>query len=277
MADTVKKVPATKTAKPVVKRAAPSAAVKAASAEPVAAKTAVAKPAEVVVKKTVAKAKIVKNATSVSVPVLDIKGKQLKSIELVSELFGVVPNVKLLAQYVHVYLTNQRQGTASTKTRGEVTMSTRKIYRQKGTGRARHGAASANLFVGGGVTFGPRPHAYSAKLNKKQRKQALIAALSAAAADSKICALDATSFTLKSPSTSTLAAFIKTQKVDKNIVIVMPKVQKDNLVLSLRNIPSVVITDAASLNAYELLRAKRVLFIESALDVLKNHVLKVAA
>jgi len=249
MVDTAKKTPVRKSA-----------------AKPAAVKT-VAKPAA---KKTAPAAK----AAGLSVPVLDIKGKELRTVALPSELFGVKPNEKLLAQYVHVYLTNQHQGTASTKTRGKITMSTRKIYRQKGTGRARHGAASANLFVGGGVTFGPLPRTISAKFNKKQKKQALCSALSAVAAAKTVAALDASSFALKAPSTTTLAAFLKTQTAKKNIVVVLPKVEKNSLVLSLRNIPGVTITDAQSLNAYELLRARRVLFIEDALAVLDAHVNK---
>ena len=89
-------------------------------------------------------------------------------------------------QYVHIYLTNQRQGTVSTKTRSEVRGSTRKIYRQKGTGRARHGAKKAPIFVGGGITFGPKPRIFALSMNKKQKKLALVSALSYALKEKKI-------------------------------------------------------------------------------------------
>src|SRR3989338_5152877 len=122
--------------------------------------------------------------------VFDTKGALKKTIDLPKEIFGVQENNILLAQAVRVYLANQRQGTVSTKTRGEVAGSTRKIYRQKGTGRARHGSIRAPIFVHGGLVFGPKPRDYSMKFPKKMRKAALASALSSKVNDAQVKVVD---------------------------------------------------------------------------------------
>src|SRR5664280_2511271 len=109
-----------------------------------------------VVKKAAVKKELPKE-TGLKLSVFNTSGKVLESISLPKEIFGVDINKQIMTQAVRVYLANQRRGTVKTKSRGEVKISTRKIYRQKGTGRARHGAASAPIFVGGGIAFGPRP------------------------------------------------------------------------------------------------------------------------
>src|SRR3990172_10626024 len=124
-----------------------------------------------------------------TLPVYGVDGKEKTPADLQKEIFSVEVNPRLLAQYVRVYLANQRQGNASTKTRGEVTGSTRKIYRQKGTGNARHGSIKAPIFVGGGITFGPKPRDYSLKMNKKQKTLALFSSLTVKANDKEIFAL----------------------------------------------------------------------------------------
>ena len=119
-----------------------------------------------------------KKKVNLTIPVYDLDGKEKSTLEVAKEIFGIESNPKLIAQYVRVYHANQRQGTSSTKTRGEVRGSTRKIYRQKGTGKARHGDIKAPIFVGGGVVGGPQPGKHSLKLNKKQIKKSLFTALS---------------------------------------------------------------------------------------------------
>src|SRR3989339_216040 len=111
----------------------------------------------------------VKKNITLSVRVFSIDGKEKKTIELNKNIFDVKVSPSLLAQAVRVYLANQRAGTASSKTRSEVVGSTRKIYRQKGTGKARHGSLKAPIFVGGGVVGGPKPRDFSLKINKKQK------------------------------------------------------------------------------------------------------------
>src|SRR3989338_3928790 len=112
------------------------------------------------------------------VNIYSLSGKQTGTEELQKEMFELKDNPELIAQYVRVYLYNQRQGTVSSQTRSEVTGTSQKVYRQKGTGRARHGAAKANLFRGGGVTFGPKPREFSMSLNKKQKLKTLFITLS---------------------------------------------------------------------------------------------------
>src|SRR3989338_4919632 len=128
--------------------------------------------------KTVKKTETKKSSAGLTIPVYDLNGKEKGTVELAKEIFAVEASPKLLAQYVRVYLANRRQGTASTKTRGEITGSTRKIYKQKGTGRDRHGDIKAPIFVGGGTVGGPKPRDYSLKFNKKQTKKALFYSLS---------------------------------------------------------------------------------------------------
>src|SRR5581483_3879222 len=126
------------------------------------------------------------SAPKLSASVYDLKGKAIGRVTLPSEVFGVEENPHLLAQAVRVYLANQRQGTVSTKTRGEVQGSTRKIYRQKGTGRARHGGIRAPIFVHGGIVFGPKPREFSLSMPQKMRRLALFTALSGKVKDGEL-------------------------------------------------------------------------------------------
>lgn len=209
-----------------------------------------------------------------SVSMYDITGKEVSSLEVPHEIFSSNINERLLATYVRVYLTNQRKGTAATKTRSEISASTRKIYRQKGTGRARHGARSAHIFVGGGVVFGPRPKEHKLSLNKKQKRKALFDALSYSFKKHNIIALSDKA-KITTPKTKQISLFLKSLSIkDKNILFVLAKMEKDNLVLSMRNIPRLTMTDALSLNAYEVLKANCIIFQEKALDTLSNHFLK---
>src|SRR3989344_6029979 len=123
---------------------------------------------------------------SLFAPVYDLKGAKSGTLALPKEVFGTKVNNSLMAQAVRVYLANQRQGNATTKTRGEVQGSSKKIYRQKGTGRARHGSLRAPIFVKGGIVFGPKPRDFSLDLPKKMKRKALFSSLSAKAADSEV-------------------------------------------------------------------------------------------
>ncbi|MGH9858113.1 MAG: 50S ribosomal protein L4, partial [Acidobacteriota bacterium] len=123
---------------------------------------------------------------AVNVNVLGLDGKVIGKMSLPGEIFGEKVNKALLAQAVRVYLANQRQGNASTKTRGEVDGSTRKIYRQKGTGRARHGSLRAPIFVKGGIVFGPKPRDFSLSMPQKMKRKALFSALSAKIQDQQL-------------------------------------------------------------------------------------------
>lgn len=212
--------------------------------------------------------------SGLSIKLFNLRGQQQGSVSLPKEIFDVSASPNLMAQYLKVYLTNQRQGTASTKTRAEIRGSTRKIYRQKGTGRARHGAKSAPIFVGGGVAFGPKPRNYSLKINKKQKKKALFGSLSLKTKEGAIIGLSSNSLKTE-PKTKIVADFLR--KVDfynKKTLFVFPKLEKNSLVLASRNIPDLNLTDARSINPYQVLNNKKIVFVADSLEVLKTHFLK---
>jgi Ribosomal protein L4 len=206
-----------------------------------------------------------KKETGISILKYFIDGKK-EDLPLDKKIFNIKINPKNLALYVRVYLANQRQGTASTKTRSEVSGSTRKIYRQKGTGRARHGDIKAPIFVGGGVVFGPKPRDYSLKLNKKQKKKALLEALVYQFKQGNLLIFDNEFLKIK-PKTKNLSSFLEKNDLAKEKkLIVLPKMEKNNLILAGRNIPNLNFTSLESLNAYKLLVAQRVIFLEDAFN-----------
>lgn len=215
-----------------------------------------------------------KKTLPLEIPVYNLKGEEEKKLVLPKEIFSVEVNPKLLAQYVRVYLANQRQGTASTKTRGEVAGSTRKIYRQKGTGRARHGSIKAPIFVGGGVVGGPKPRDYHLSLTKKQKRKALFAALSLQLKAKNICGLSSSALKI-APKTKNIDQFLKTFKISsQKIMFVLPKMEKNNLLLAAANISNVSFSDVFSLNAYQILNQEKIIFMEEALPVLEKHFLR---
>jgi large subunit ribosomal protein L4 len=212
-----------------------------------------------------------KQSVRSGIPVYDIAGKEVKSMELPKEIFNAPVNNSLIAQAVRVYLSNQRGGNASTKTRSEVIGSTKKIYRQKGTGRARHGANKAPIFVGGGIAGGPKPKDHTLQLNKAMKQQALFGALTNKAKAKEVVALveDGLEKTNK-----TKAAFEFLKKVGfagKKITVVFPKMEKGVFVKAIRNIEGLEMTDAMSLNTYGVLRSKYIIFLESAVEALEKH------
>jgi len=208
--------------------------------------------------------------TNPSLVIYNIEGKEEKTVELSKEIFSVSANPKLLALAVRIYLVNQRQGNVSVKTRGEVIGSTRKIYRQKGTGKARHGAIKAPIFVGGGVAHGPKQKDYNLKFNKKEKKIALFAALSEKLKEKKIFGLENKALTIE-PKTKIFVNFLeKLLLLDKNNLIVLLKMEKNNLILAMRNIPGISFIDARSLNPYLVLKSNNIIFIENSLEVFKS-------
>jgi large subunit ribosomal protein L4 len=176
-----------------------------------------------------------------------------------------------MAQAVRVYLANQRIGGAKTKTRGEVQGSTRKIYQQKGTGRARHGGIRAPIFVGGGVAHGPRTHDFSLSMPQKMRKQALFSALSSKKVDGVITVVKGLDG-IKAK-TKEMISVLKTIHMDekkRNLLLVVPKeVEKSTSVMqAARNIAGVSLMPVTSLNTYEVLKSKTILFMQEAIQEL---------
>ncbi len=208
--------------------------------------------------------------SSLSLTIYNLEGKEEKTVELPKEVFSVSVDPKLLTLAVRVYLINQRQGNVKVKTRGEVIGSTRKIYRQKGTGKARHGAIKAPIFVGGGVAHGPKQKNYNLKFNKKEKKLALFGALSIKLKDKKIFGLDEKALIMK-PKTKTVINFLKELKLsDKNNLVILRKMEKNNLILAMRNIFGLSFVDVASLNPYLILKSNNLIFVENSLEVFKN-------
>ncbi len=215
--------------------------------------------------KNMATTKKVEKKSKLSLSIYDIDGKEEKTTELPKEVFSVSVNKRLLAQAVRIYLVNQRQGNVSTKTRGEVTGSTRKIYRQKGTGKARHGAIKAPIFVGGGVAHGPKQKDYHLKFNKKEKKIALFGALSEKLKEKKIFGLYDKALTIE-PKTKIFVNFLKNLKLfNKNNLIILSKMEKNNLIFAMRNISGVSFVDVKSLNPYLVLKSNNLIFVENAL------------
>lgn len=213
-----------------------------------------------------------------AIDVFDTKGKVKEQMSLPKEIFGVEVNKKLLAQAVRVYLANQRSGAASTKTRGEVTGSTRKIYRQKGTGRARHGGIRAPIFVHGGIAHGPKPKDHSLKFPQKMKKLALFSALSFAYQKGGLKIVSG--LEKLPPKTKSmvevltrLSLFAPKKGLQNNILLVDTKENK-NVSRAARNIYGMTITKATQLNTYEVLRHRTLLFAKDTINILAGQYLK---
>ncbi len=226
-----------------------------------------------VVKTKVESGSVVKKTAKVKADVLDLKGKVVESIELSGEIFGVKVNKDLLHQAVRVYLANKRRGTHSTKTRGEVQGSTKKIYRQKGTGGARHGSKRAPIFVKGGIVFGPKPRDYSLKLPTKMRRAALFSSLTVKKEDGAVKIL--TGLEKIEAKTKKMVDVIKNLSLDgKNRKVLLitpdPKASYDNVFKAGRNIEGVTVVSATLLNAYDVLNSKALVFMKPALETMEK-------
>jgi large subunit ribosomal protein L4 len=225
--------------------------------------------------KKVSTAKPSSSSKGLKMDVFDITGKVVSSIDLPKELFEAKINNSLMAQAVRVYLANQRQGTQSTKTRGEVRGSTRKIYRQKGTGRARHGGITAPIFVGGGIALGPKPRDFSMEMPQKMRRAALSSALTQKMTANMVKIVDGLD-NLK-PKTKTFVEALKKLELDqenKKILVLMPSKVAD-LQKAMHNVKGVTFLPANQLNTYETLNAKNLIIMKSAIETLdKTFVVK---
>lgn len=198
--------------------------------------------------------------------VLNIKGEKTgRKVELPEEIFGIEPNEHVVYLAVKQYLAAQRQGTHKVKTRAEVQGASRKLHRQKGTGGSRKGNIRNPLYKGGGTVFGPKPHAYDIKLNRKVKDLAKISALSAKAKENNVVVVE--DVNMKAAKTQDFANILNALKVDdKKALFVIPE-YNDNVYLSSRNIPSVLTTLLADLNTYDLVNADVLVFTESAAKI----------
>ena len=201
-----------------------------------------------------------------NVSVYNIEGKEVGSIKLNDAVFGVEVNEHLVHMAVVNQLANNRQGTQSAKTRSEVSGGGRKPWRQKGTGHARQGSTRSPQWTGGGVVFAPKPRDYSFKMNKKEKRIALLSALSSKVADNKIVVLDA--FNLDEVKTKKFAEVMSNLKVDKALVVI--EGENKNVVLSGRNIPTVKVSAANEINTYDVLKYETLVVTKAAVEKLEE-------
>ncbi len=206
-------------------------------------------------------------------PVLQVSGKETgRKVSLNDEIFGSEPNDHAIYLDVKQFMANKRQGTHKSKERNEVSGTTKKLKRQKGTGGARAGSMKSPLFVGGGRVFGPRPRDYSFKLNKKLKRVARISALSYKAKDNNILVME--DFNLESPKTKQYADILKSLSLAGKKTLVVVAAQNKNLYLSSRNLEKSRVVTAAELNTYDILHASSLLITESSLSIIENNLLK---
>ncbi|MBN1338566.1 MAG: 50S ribosomal protein L4 [Bacteroidales bacterium] len=201
--------------------------------------------------------------------VLNITGEDTgKKVDLNKEVFEIEPNDHAIYLDVKQYLANKRQGTHKTKERADITGSTRKIKRQKGTGTARAGSIKSPIFRGGGRTFGPRPRSYSFKLNRKVKQLARKSALTYKARNKGIMVVE--DFSLEVPQTKAFYDIHKSLNVEgKKSLLVLSEPDK-NIYLSSRNLENSKVITVSDLNTYDIMNASVVIFVESSLDVLQK-------
>ena len=202
------------------------------------------------------------------IEVLNTEGQPTgRSVELPDDIFGIEPNEHVVYLAVKQYLANQRQGTHKAKERSELSGSTRKLHRQKGTGGSRKGDINNPLYHGGARVFGPRPRDYSQKLNKKVKRLARLSALSSKAAAGQIVVVE--DFSFDTPKTKAYKAILgKLAAGDRKTLFVTPDYDS-NVYLSSRNLQESSVVRASDLNTYEILKAQTLIFAEGALAKIK--------
>jgi large subunit ribosomal protein L4 len=201
------------------------------------------------------------------VPVRNMAGETVGEIELSDSVFVAAISKPLMHQALVRQLANARQGTHKAKTRGEVRGSTRKIYRQKGTGRARHGSMKVNLWPGGGVAHGPVPRSYEKKMPRKMRRAAYRSALTVKAQEDQIVVLD--DLAMSAPRTREIRALIERLGLTGSVLIMLPD-KNENVERSARNLPDVKTLRASYLNIRDLLGYDYLLIPQESLQVIEG-------
>ena len=201
--------------------------------------------------------------------VYNISGKKTsKKVKLNKDVFGIEPNNHAIYLDVKQYLANQRQGTHKSKERGEITGSTRKIKKQKGTGTARAGSIKNPLFRSGGRVFGPQPRDYGFKLNKKVKRVARVSALSLMAKDKNITVLE--DFSFDAPKTKQYLEMLANFEFNGKKTLLILNEPNQNIYLSARNLDRTNVTTSANLNTYQILNAGNILMVESSVKEIEN-------
>lgn len=210
--------------------------------------------------------------------VFDTKGQRTRQVDLPAEIFGVKISDDLIAQAIRVYLANQRQGTVSTKRRSEVAGSRRKIWRQKGTGRARHADRYAPIFVGGGLAHGPKPRDWSLKMPEKMRRRALFGALASQFKAGKIVIVQGLE-EIKPQTKRLLEVLVnlklktERQKLGEKTLLVLPT-KLEKIIRAGTNLANLTLIQANLLNPYQVLNCEKIVFLKPSIKVLKETFLK---
>ena len=199
--------------------------------------------------------------------VINVKGEKVSDITLNENIFGIKPNDAVLYDAITLARASQRQGTADTKTRSEVSGGGRKPWRQKGTGRARQGSTRAPHWYHGGVVFGPHPRTYGKKMNRKERVLALKSALSYKVKENEIIILD--ELYVKTPKTKDMIKLLNDIKAPKKTLIVVDELS-DNLILATRNIPKVELLEASEINVLDIIGADGLVITKKALEMIEE-------
>ena len=204
------------------------------------------------------------------IEVLNTQGKATgRSVELPEEIFGAEPNNHVIYLAVKQYLAAQRQGTHKVKTRAEVQGASRKLHRQKGTGGSRKGNIRNPLYKGGGTIFGPKPHLYDFKLNRKVKDLAKISALSYKAKDNAIVIVE--DIMMESPKTKTMVDILSNLKVaDKKAMFIIAE-NNDNVERSIRNVPYVLGVVLSDINTYDIVNSEVLILTESAAKIFSDE------
>jgi large subunit ribosomal protein L4 len=198
-----------------------------------------------------------------TIDVHNVQGKVVGQMELAADIFGITPNTHVLHLAVTRQLAAQRLGTHSTKTRSEVRGGGKKPWKQKGTGRARHGSRRSPIWVGGGITFGPTPRQYKVGLPRKVRRLALKSALSAKVQAGEVIVLDNLEF--EAPRTKLMVAMLSSISAPGKAMIVLRE-YNENVEKSSRNIPGVLVEDAVGINVYDILNSDKLIMTKDAVE-----------
>ena len=200
-------------------------------------------------------------------PILDLTGAKVGDLTLNEMIWGITPNDAVLYDAITLARNSQRQGTANSKTRSEVSGGGRKPWKQKGTGRARQGSTRSPQWVGGGTVFGPQPRTYFKKMNRKERRLALKSALSYKIQEQELIVLD--NFNLETNKTKDMLKVLEAIKANKNILIVVDELT-DNVILSTRNIQNVVLLQANEINTLDIVASNNLVITKEAIKQIEE-------
>lgn len=208
-----------------------------------------------------------------NVNVYDKDGKQIDSVKMREEIYGIEPNEYVVHSVIVAYLRNQRQGTASTKTRGEIRGGGAKPWRQKGTGRARSGSIRSPLWKGGGTIFGPRPRKYTYRLNKRVKMLAYASVLADKVQNNEMYIIE--EFEFDKPKTKEALKILENMELkDKKVLIVLDRVDT-NVLYSFRNLPKVKVIWVGNVTVYDLVNYDKLIITKKAIDILEKDMFKV--